>query len=466
MTVQVDWFTEAFFDDSAADTLDGGTTSHGALWHSVGPRWGHSMHSMCSYHGMFPPRLAHYFIHRYTQPGDLVIDPFSGRGTTTLQARVEGRRSIGNDLSPLGYVLTAAKADPPSWSQMDDFVVRLEQQFRRRAARDLDVPGEIRMLFHDNTLRQLVFLRSELAKKSMVKWSQRELMLAGAIAGILHGGHRADGSSMYLSISMPNTFSMPPTYIKRYVKENGLKKIDQNVFECVRIKIARLYMDSTVGLRGDTFREDACELLEGDAVKPGSVDLLLTSPPYLQVVNYGTSNWIRLWWLGLDDVSRESGAGRQSLDAVLDHRHTYDSYRQFMRETFNGVLRVLAPNGISAVVIGDVATPEGSSYELARRIWSDLGDDSGLKLVDLIDDRLPAQSKVSRIWGESKGQATDRDCILLLARANGEPVVVNATDEWDEAYKDGGPDGAHRYAQRNRAPSTATRPKGASAHKP
>ena len=127
---------------------------------------------------MFPPRLAHYFIERYTREGDLVVDPFSGRGTTTLQARVEGRRTVANDLSPLGYVLSAAKADPPSWLEMDERLTQLEHRYHRRAQHDLDVSKDIRMLFHANTLRQLMFLRQELARRPLKEWSRVDLMLS------------------------------------------------------------------------------------------------------------------------------------------------------------------------------------------------------------------------------------------------------------------------------------------------
>ena len=69
---------------------------------------------MCSYLASFPAALAHAFIARYSRPGDVVLDPFSGRGTTPLQACAEGRIGAGNDLNPLAFLLTAAKVDPPS----------------------------------------------------------------------------------------------------------------------------------------------------------------------------------------------------------------------------------------------------------------------------------------------------------------------------------------------------------------
>ena len=131
----VSWARDAFFDGPEIDSLDGGTTSSGPLWHAISPRWGHSMHTMCSYHGMFPARLANYFVQKYSKVGDVVLDPFSGRGTTVLQARMSGRQIIGNDLSPLAYVLTRAKADPPSWLSVMKAVDDLEHAFSRTSAR-------------------------------------------------------------------------------------------------------------------------------------------------------------------------------------------------------------------------------------------------------------------------------------------------------------------------------------------
>src|SRR3979411_2657300 len=138
-----DWLQDAFFEEPEMDSVDGGSSCHVLLWHAVPPRWGHSSHAMCSYHGMFPAKLVHYFVQRYTQPGDLVLDPFSGRGTTTLQARVEGRRTISNDLSHLAFIRTKAKAGAPSWTSITHFVSELERAYRRRAQRDIDVPDDI-----------------------------------------------------------------------------------------------------------------------------------------------------------------------------------------------------------------------------------------------------------------------------------------------------------------------------------
>lgn len=444
------WLEDAFFEEAEPDSLDGGTTNRGPLWHSVSPRWGHVMHSMCSYQGMFPPRLAHHFISTYTQPGEVVLDPFSGRGTTTLQARVEGRRTISNDLSPLGFVLSAAKARPPDWTSLMSFVDQLESDYQPNRFRTAHVSPDIRMLFHPHTLGQLLSIKDHLFARRMLQWSPVELMVAGAIAGILHGNHRQDGSSAYLSISMPNTFSMPPAYVRRFIADHNLVPPDQNVFECLRDKFARIYLDSADGPSGAAYSRDAVTLLQSKAIRPGSVDLVLTSPPYLQVVNYGTSNWIRLWWLGVDEVSTHGGAGRKKLNSKLDHDHRYESYERFMLHVLRAIERVLKPNGVAVIVIGEVETSK-TSYSLASQIWATVGQTTGLTLIDLLEDSLPGHSKVSRIWRETRGRATDREEILILGQKNAEQRLANLGVDWEEPYKDGGPDAAHARIYNGRA---------------
>lgn len=447
-----DWSDDAFFDAPERGSVDGGTTSAGDLWHSISSRWGHSMHTMCSYHGMFPAKVAHQFIQQYSRPGEVVLDPFSGRGTTPLQARVEGRQAIANDLSPLAFVLSRAKADPPSWEAANGFVDELQRAFKATRHGEPDVSPDIRMLYHDNTLAQLVFIRKRLLSKKLRAWTQSEVMLAGALAGIMHGGWRRDGTSQYLSISMPNTFSMSPSYVEKFIREKGLQKLDQDVFERLRDKLARLYLDENSGEAGVAHQLDAATLLSGDNLAPGSIDLVVTSPPYLQVVNYAQSNWIRLWLLGIDEVGREQGEGRKQLNAVLDHRHTYKSYCEFMRRTALGVQRVLKKDGIAVLVIGDVKeTGKENPIPLAAKVWDDIKDQTGLRLIDLVEDDLPANSKVSRIWGETKGQATNRDCALVLANVDGRPDLANADVDWEEPWKDGGPDAAHERLRSIRA---------------
>src|SRR3954452_16689533 len=102
-------------------------------WKDQQRLWGHSYHPMCSYLASFPAALTHAFIARYSRPGDVVVDPFSGRGTTPLQACAEGRIGAGNDLNPLAHLLTAAKVDPPTRADTSTRVATLRLAWLRDA---------------------------------------------------------------------------------------------------------------------------------------------------------------------------------------------------------------------------------------------------------------------------------------------------------------------------------------------
>ena len=80
-----------------------------SIWQENNRRWAAPQHYTCNHMAMFPPALPHYFIRRFTEPGDIVLDPFSGRGTTAVEAIAQNRVGIGNDLNDLAFVLTKGK---------------------------------------------------------------------------------------------------------------------------------------------------------------------------------------------------------------------------------------------------------------------------------------------------------------------------------------------------------------------
>ena len=122
---------------------------------------GNNLHQICSYMAMFPPSVPNYFIKKYSKPGDFVLDIFSGRGTTVLEACMENRIGIGNDMSPLAFLLTKTKCNVPMKSTVIRRIIQLQRKFVSDENK-IDISNEepdIRMIFHDYTLKQLVFLK-------------------------------------------------------------------------------------------------------------------------------------------------------------------------------------------------------------------------------------------------------------------------------------------------------------------
>src|SRR5919202_4004049 len=114
-----------------------------------------SIHEV-SYRACFKPQLPVYFIERLSTEGDLVYDPFSGRGTTAVEAALLGRRVIANDINPLSAIFARPRLEVPHVSEVDARLSAIDLEQRVRPVLDLS------MFFHPDTERELLNLRAYL----------------------------------------------------------------------------------------------------------------------------------------------------------------------------------------------------------------------------------------------------------------------------------------------------------------
>lgn len=402
-------------------------------WKAQARLWGPALHPMCSYLASFPAALPHAFIARYTRPGDVVLDPFSGRGTAPLQAVAEGRIGVGNDLNPLAHVLTAAKLAPATPAEARTRLTALRLAWNADAAAwealgarvaageaclvpapgsghgpddgGEAVPPEVALAFHPHTLGQLLLLRSQLRLDE-----RTDRFLAGALAGILHG--KTPG---YLSTVMPNTFSMAPRYVRTFVAERGYAAPRRDAFDGLSAKLDRLFrqpVPTTAGiaLLGDarTAGRHARAALRAHGL-PDRARLVVTSPPYLRVLKYGYYNWLRTWLLGFD---------ARAIDEALDDAHTREPYLAFLREVLEDLRPAMTEDGIAVLVIGNVETDRGKpsreGLHLPERVWEEAAHPAGFRLAGMVRDEVAANRKMTRLWGDEAGQATKTDGILVL----------------------------------------------------
>ncbi len=350
---------------------------------------------------MFPPHIPRVFIEWLTTPGDVVYDPFSGRGTAPLEACRLGRIGLGSDANPLAYVLTGAKVDPPTTS---DALARLEtlrksMPLRRR----WEVPADIEMLYEQKVLRQLCWLRSQLDIEE-----RADRFIMSVILGMMHANYKPGSPARGFSISMPNTFSMSPAYVRQYIDEQQLRPPDVDVFDMVHRKIERMAVPGANAMRGAAWKADARKPVRSFEKR---ARLVFTSPPYLSVIKYGKYNWIRLWMLGHQP---------REVDNDLVATGSLRRYLDFMDEVLVGMRGALEANGYLCLMLGDVLhkTTE-STLNLAETVWRNCAEPSGWRRLGIVNDYLPQEHKVSRIWGhERKGRATKVDRILILAPPN------------------------------------------------
>ncbi|MGX3044411.1 DNA methyltransferase [Helicobacter sp. T3_23-1056] len=382
------------------------------------------IHQMTAYLAMFPPNLPHYFIEKFSQIGDKVFDPFSGRGTTAFEACRMGRVGIGNDLNPLAVCLTKSKVNIPTKKQnIFKRLQKLETQYKQSNIITKDISSDIKMLYDERTtLPQLVFLKQNLSKKRKV-----DNFILGILTGIMHGKHRKNGTSIYCSVDMPNTFSMSPNYVRNFIKSHKLKKPKQNVFALLEQRIKDILQEQETALKdlshytnGDCLKSDALDSSAKIAKKYGadSISLIITSPPYLKNIHYGKYNWIRLWLLDEDTKQVDSNVSiyhkTQKIKGIKDNL-PFEKYATYMQNLFNSWDTILKPKSSAFVVIGDV-----EEQNLARDTWEYIIQNGGckLKLRQIIDDDIECNGarKVTRIWGQKKGKATKIDRILWLQK--------------------------------------------------
>ncbi len=370
------------------DAPDSWADIDASIWQDQKGRWAAPQHYMCSYMAMFPPELPHYFIERFTKPGDTVLDPFCGRGTAPVEAAAQNRIGIGNDLNPLAIALTRGKLSNP---ELDDVLARLIQLENKYKAEEWGIenePEKIKMIYHENTLRQMVYLKQKL------DWSKPgvDAFIVAVLMGAMHGSSKG-----FLSLPMPNTFSMGWGYIAKKIKEDPEKWScpDRDVFEVLTTRVKRQLAKGGLPGSGHVIYGDVREL--DQKIEHNSIQLLFTSPPYLKVIKYGLYNWIRLWFL------TESG-GHEEVDEVLDDTHAIFEYLEFMKDTLTATLPLIdQERGVSCWAIGDV-----KGLNLAWTVWchaangieieSKDGSVLKYKLIAIVEDYIPTEQKVTKIW--------------------------------------------------------------------
>ena len=358
-------------------------------------RAGHSLHEI-SYRACFKPQLVDFFVHRLSEPGDLVYDPFMGRGTTVIEAALLGRSSTGCDVNPLSRVLTKPRLTPPT----------LEQVSERLRALDLDAcdsyPEELTVFFHPETLVGICALRAYLqtlhadgAMDEVDEWIQM-------VAVSRLTGHSPGFFSVY---TLPPNQAVSVDAQRKINARRAQTPLARDVVQLIIKKSKSLLRDCGESTRRRLAAHAAQTQLLVQAssstpeIRSNSVKLVVTSPPFLDVVNYASDNWLRCWFCGIE------------ADAVpITMARKLDTWRLAMTEVFAELQRVLVPGGHVAFEVGEV---RGGTVKLDATVIP-FGESVGLEPLAVV---VNAQvfTKTSNCWGVSnntKGTNTNRIVIF------------------------------------------------------
>ena len=293
------------------------------------------------YYAMFPSLFADDVVARYSQVGDTVLDPFAGRGTSLLSSIIAGRKALGMEVNPVGWIYSRTKLSPAPKKEVQERIIEVEllaSQFRQSA-------DELPLFFHrcfSPTVRSFL-----MCARSVLNWKHNNVDRTAMAFLLTHLHGKATDS---LSNQMRQTKAMSPQYaIDWWAK----RKFDPPCIEPSKFFAKKLewrYAKGTPDSTGGTVvLGDSASLLPNLWGKLGKhglsrPSLMLTSPPYFGITNYHYDQWIRLWLLGGPPTDR-----RSSTQFNGKHQGKFanvDVYKALLSGVFSSSARILRKDAV------------------------------------------------------------------------------------------------------------------------
>ena len=352
-----------------------------------------------SYRACFKAQLPRFFIERLTAVGDRVYDPFMGRGTSVLEAALIDRVPLGTDVNPLSRVLVEPRLNPPT---LDQIAGRLEQLSLQGSTA---TPDELDVFYHQDTLREICALREYFAERERTGTMDSVDGWIRMVAVNRLTGHSPGFFSVY---TLPPNQAVSVAAQRKINERRGQTPPRRSVPELILRKSKSLLSDCGDRERAALARvcHDA-KLLADEAeatpvIPTSSVHLIVTSPPFLDVVQYAADNWLRCWFCAIDPA-----------EVPIAMHRDLPSWSAFMTRVFAELLRVLVPGGHVAFEVGEV---RGGKVKLEEAVIP-CGIEAGLEpLLVLINQQQ--FTKTANCWGvDNNKKGTNSNRVVLFRKA-------------------------------------------------
>lgn len=384
------------FRDFGASTrhfIEGGIPYFVNEFWTAGQRQAHSLHEI-SYRACFKGQLPEFFISRLTSENDTVHDPFMGRGTTPIQAGLMKRRASGSDINPLSVLLARPRLQPPHLAEV---AKRLKNVPWEQGEIDRD---DLLVFFHPQTLRHLNALRGWLLKEAPLS-DQNPDPVVDWIRMISLNRLTGHSPGFFSGRTMPPNQAVSVEAQRRMNERGGREPPPRNVIDIILKKSRSLLSDGTPPDHGRAqfFVRPSHNIPE---IEDQSVALVVTSPPFLDTVQYADDNWLRCWFAGIDI---------QRVDIAM-HK-TESAWTAFVRGALAEQARILKPGGHLAFEVGEV---RGGKVLLERLVWQAAEGLPFERQAVIVNQQ--EFTKTANCWGVSnnaKGTNTNR--IVLLKRS-------------------------------------------------
>jgi len=369
----------------------------GEFW-TARQRQASSLHEI-SYRACFKPQLPGFFIDLLTRPGDTVYDPFAGRGTTPIEAGLRGRQVIANDANPLSRILTEPRFVPPSPEEVAERLAAIPRG-GDRAEIDLS------MFYHPDTEREIVALRRYLLGRREDGTTDAVDRWITMVATNRLTGHSSGFFSVY---TLPPNQAVSPRSQERINRKLNQVPDYRDTHRLILRKTKSLLSGLTPNQVTSLHRAGAdARFFTGDArltrgIGSGSVRLTVTSPPFLDIVQYREDNWLRCWFCGLDG---------ETVGRTITMARSVAEWEAVMGEVFRELFRITAPGGYVAFEVGEV---RNRTVRLEDHVVPP-GTAAGFLCEGLLINRQ-VFSKTSHIWGVGNNRSgTNTNRIVVFSK--------------------------------------------------
>ncbi|MBI5598560.1 MAG: site-specific DNA-methyltransferase [Deltaproteobacteria bacterium] len=358
-----------------------------------------SIHEV-SYRACFKPQLPRFFIKLLSEENDFIYDPFGGRGTTVIEAGLLGRRVVVNDVNPLSRILIEPRFFAPTVKEIVD---RLSQiVFYDGLNSDIDLS----MFYHSKTESEIMSLRKYFAERSAGGKEDNIDRWVRMVATNRLTGHSPGFFSVYTL--PPNQAVTQESQIKINAKR-GQKPEYRDVSRIILSKSESLLKNVTEEQRRNLRKAgESAQFLNCDAryttdIPSGSVRGTVTSPPFLNIVQYSKDNWLRCWFNSIDD---------KEVSKKITMSKTVEEWSAVMEDVFVELFRVTKTGGFVAFEVGEV---KKGSVRLDEHVVP-LGVKGGFECVGIIVN-LQEFTKTSNIWGvDNNDGGTNTNRIVLFVK--------------------------------------------------
>lgn len=312
----------------------------------------YDLNAICPYFTMFPLEFPHKILRAHAKPGEIVLDPFCGRGTTNYASRFLGLSSVGIDSSKVATAITKSKLVTTSPEEITKLAKSL--------LASQDSVGELpssefwKMMYQKDVLLDICRIREALLKNCS---SQSRQALRGIMLGALHGPIPKTKFS-YFSNQSPRTYSPKPAYSIKFWEARNMTPPKMHILDIIRERAERYYqrklpiVDSKIIL-GDSRKTNSFSSLQKD------IKWIITSPPYFGMSTYIQDQWLRYWFLGgpeYVDYSIKDQLGNQKKDKFVND----------LGKVWNNILSVCSSDAKLIIRFGTIRSRYVEFYELLR----------------------------------------------------------------------------------------------------